>query len=174
MRNRLLIATLLLLAVAGIAGIVAGSQNARAHVFYEDGYTYSSSDKCAWGRAEMSHGEYDYGYAKTSVDAKTSGWPVVLNCFYYWSRPINHLRVAADVEWDNGNSWDVCYVSNWYYNGGDAGGLYQEFVWVNETPCNEDGEYRTWSYGDVKNGSSWTPIGGSIVSGNDGHELPAS
>lgn len=159
LHNKLIVGILVAIGVVSIAVPVY------AHYIYEDGYTYSSSYDCAWNRAEISHGSGG-GYSKSDITAKLKGSGI--NCFVNFSRPINHLRAAYDLNKWNGSSWGLCGYTNWTYNTGDA---YKLVVFTDHgaTPVCGDGSYQTIGYGEFKNGT-WK--GGAISSGGTGHVLP--
>jgi hypothetical protein len=52
---------------AGATAVLVIGGVAYAHYVYEEGYVWEGDHKCLKGRAEISHGENDGGYAKTDV-----------------------------------------------------------------------------------------------------------
>lgn len=146
-------------------GVFSTAVPVYAHYIYEDGYTYTSNNDCAWNRAEISHGSGG-GYSKSDITAKVV-W-LGQNCGTNFSRPLDHLRAAYTLNFWNGSSWELCAYTDWYYNTGDAYKLVIITDHGASTVCDE-GYYQTVGYGELKNGT-WK--GGSISSGGTGHDLP--
>lgn len=105
--------TAMLLIVGGVA---------YAHYVYEEGYVWEGDHKCLKGRAEISHGENDGGYAKTDVrgvnrvQGPNNSWGA--DCWDDWNRPPNTYAAQNILaKWsEKHDQWALCVDGQWKYN----------------------------------------------------------
>ncbi len=158
-RRKLVLGIVVALIAAAMGGPVY------AHVIYEFGHTYSSHYNCTWSRAEISHGGGG-GYSKAHVKSEWNRSKKT--CYQRLTVPIKHIRAKWVLYKKNGQSWETCVRSNYWYNGRSASELKNWQNHGSSPPCGA-GEYMTEAFTGVKIGT-W--YGQPIESGVYGHQLP--
>lgn len=137
---------------------------ASAHYIYDSGITYASSNDCAYGYSETSHGTGG-GYSKSYILAEYHFSSA--DCAVYWKRPVGYLAVAFDLYKWTGSSWALCRYTNWYYNSTDTSQFILYAYYGSSPPCG-NGYYATYG-GNFEYNGGWH--GGWLWSGY--HYLPA-
>lgn len=107
--------------VATLAALLTISGVAYAHYVYQEGYVWEGDGKCLYGRAEISHGENDGGYAKTDTRGvrpvrSPNGWGA--DCWDDWERPPGFYAARnVLVKWSAPHGqWALCVNGQWNYN----------------------------------------------------------
>ncbi|HSX28932.1 MAG TPA: hypothetical protein VLE73_00065 [Candidatus Saccharimonadales bacterium] len=143
--------------LAAISMFVASSGHAYAHYVYELGMMYQTSEDCVDGYSEVSHGNWNKGYSKTTVGAKFNyNGSFCAEAFY---RPAGYLKNRARFQFQAAPGIANCRDTGDIYNTTKSAMLTVTQHW--STNCGS-WNYRTELTGLMLNGS-WK--GGVLSSG---------
>lgn len=152
----------LTVALAMVVSSVA-MPGASAHYIYEEHHTYETDEQCVANWSEVSHGNYDNGYAKGRAESRQDVPIWGINCAYERNRPAGWIADRWTYLYWTGSEWAACAWYDWTYN--QSSGMDHVLTWHFRSPPCGDGYYSTNNWSAVYHNGAWRGHQRAIWSG---------
>jgi hypothetical protein len=158
---RYLVLVMLVMSGAFFAGF---SQPAMAHMLYNEGFVYITSDaNCTFNRTEMG-ADTDTTPMRTYALSR-SHWALrtmwgTEQCGDFSQRPAGYISIKIELYKQTSSGWALCSNTNWAYNSSPS---YSYSGSSNQGPCGS-GTYQTRGAAFVNINGQW--LGGWLASPN--------